>query len=130
MRFGSLVRHLFDGGLTQYWLGRSLSEPRGRFYPVPYSESYFAMKTLIVFAFAVAFSMAPASAADGKVSHPSLAKMGLSGMKHMTDQQGSSIRGRAVLYPPQPIIGRIDRIIAADLRILWPPTPIIGKSGR
>jgi hypothetical protein len=88
------------------------------------------MKTLVVFAFAVAVSIAPASAADGKVSHSALVKMGLSGMKQMTDQQGSSIRGRAVLYPPHPIIGRIERIILADARLLFPPVPIIGKSGR
>lgn len=88
------------------------------------------MKTLVVVAFVVALSIAPALAADGKVSHSSLAKMGLSGMTHMTDQQGSSIRGRAVHFPPVPIIGRIDRIIAADLRVLWPPVPVIGKSGR
>jgi hypothetical protein len=88
------------------------------------------MKTLVVLSFAVALSSAPASAADGKLSHSSLAKMGLSDMKQMTDQQGSSIRGRAVRYPPVPIIGRIDRIILGDLRVLWPPVPIIGRSGR
>jgi len=69
-------------------------------------------------------------AADGKVSRSSLAKMGLSGMRQMTDQQGSSIRGQAVFFPPHPIIGRIDRLILADLRLLYPPHPIIGRSGR
>jgi len=46
------------------------------------------MKTLVAFAFLVSLSSAPALAADGKVSHSSLAKMGLSGMKQMTDRQG------------------------------------------
>lgn len=78
------------------------------------------MKTLIAFAFVLALSSVSAWAADGKVSHSSLAKMGLSGMKQMTDQQGSSIRGRAVVSPPSPIVGRV----------LFPPVPIIGRSGR
>jgi len=52
------------------------------------------MKTLIVFAFVIA---SPALAADGKVPRSSLAKMGLSGMRQMTDQDGLSIRGQAVV---------------------------------
>jgi hypothetical protein len=89
------------------------------------------MKTLIVFAFVIALSSASALAADGKVAHSSLAKMGLSGMRQMTDQEGSSIRGQAVFFsPPVPVIGRIDPFIRAELRVLWPPTPIIGRSGR
>jgi hypothetical protein len=88
------------------------------------------MKTLIVFAFALALSSVSALAADGKVSHSSLAKMGLSGIKQMTDHEGSSIRGQAVFYPPHPVIGRIDRILFAELRVFYPPTPIIGRSGR
>jgi hypothetical protein len=89
------------------------------------------MKTLIAFAFVLALSSVSALAADGKVSHSSLSKMGLSGMRQMTDREGSSIRGQAaVLYPPQPIIGRIDRILFAELRAFYPPTPVIGRSGR
>jgi len=78
------------------------------------------MKTLVAFAFLVSLSSAPALAADGKVSHSSLAKMGLSGMKQMTDRQGSSIRGRAVVSPPNPLVGRV----------LFPPVPCIARSGR
>jgi hypothetical protein len=78
------------------------------------------MKTLIVFALLAALSSAPALAADGKVLHSSLAKMGLSGMKRMTDRDGASIRGRAVVSPPNPIVGRV----------LFPPVPCVGRSGR
>jgi hypothetical protein len=78
------------------------------------------MKTLVVFAFLASLSCAPALAADGKVSQSSLAKMGLSGMKQMTDQKGSSIRGRAVVAAPNPIVGVV----------LFPPVPCIGRSGR
>jgi hypothetical protein len=78
------------------------------------------MKTLIAFTFVLALSSVSALAADGKVSHSSLAKMGLAGMRQMTDQQGSSIRGRAVVSPPNPIIGLV----------LYPPVPCVARSGR
>jgi len=54
------------------------------------------MKVLFTVASVVAFSVAPAFAADGQVSHQSLAKMGLSGMKAMTDAQGMSVRGLSI----------------------------------
>jgi hypothetical protein len=60
------------------------------------------MKTLFAFAFVVALSCVPALA-DGKVSHSSLAKMGLSTMKPMTDQEGLTIRGQAVGVSIQPV---------------------------
>jgi hypothetical protein len=63
------------------------------------------MKTLVVFAFAVALCCTAALAGDGKVSRPSLSKMGLSGMKPMADQEGSRIRGQFLFYPPHPIDG-------------------------
>jgi hypothetical protein len=88
------------------------------------------MKTLVAFAFVLALSSVSALAAEGKVSHSSLSRMGLSGMKPMTDQEGSSIRGQAVFFPPHPVIGRIDRILFAELRAFFPPTPVIGRSGR
>jgi hypothetical protein len=54
------------------------------------------MKSLFALAAVVALSAAPALAADGHVSNPSLAKMGLSSMKAITDVQGMSIRGLAI----------------------------------
>jgi len=54
------------------------------------------MKILLALATVVALSAAPAFAADGHVSHQSLAKMGLSGMKAMTDAQGTAIRGLSI----------------------------------
>jgi len=60
------------------------------------------MKSLVLLAFVVALSSAPALAAGGKVSHSSLAKMGLSSMRPLTDQQGLSIRGRAPGNPAGP----------------------------
>jgi len=54
------------------------------------------MKSLIALASVLAFSVAPAFAAEGHVSNPSLAKMGLSGMKAMTDAQGMGIRGLSI----------------------------------
>jgi len=53
------------------------------------------MKTLVVLAALVALSCAPALAADGKVAHSSLVKMGLSGMQPMSDAKGLEIRGTA-----------------------------------
>jgi hypothetical protein len=55
------------------------------------------MKSLIAFASVVALSVVPAFAAEGHVSHQSLAKMGLSGMKAMADAQGAQIRGLSVI---------------------------------
>jgi hypothetical protein len=54
------------------------------------------MKSLIAFASVVALSVVPAFAAEGQVSHQSLNKMGLSGMKAMTDAQGTQIRGLSI----------------------------------
>ena len=95
-------------------------------------ERPFSMKTLVMLACMVAVSSAPALAADGSVSRSSLSKMGLSGMTHMTDQQGSSIRGQAVFYPPVPIIGRLHFFPPHPVRGIhfYPPHPIVGRSGR
>jgi hypothetical protein len=54
------------------------------------------MKSLIAFASVLALSV-PAMAAEGHVSHQSLAKMGLAGMTAMADAQGMQIRGMSVL---------------------------------
>ena len=51
------------------------------------------MKNLIALASVLALSVVPAFAAEGHVSDQSLAKMGLTGMKTMTDTQGLQIRG-------------------------------------
>jgi hypothetical protein len=53
------------------------------------------MKSLIAFASVLALSV-PALAAEGHVSHQSLAKMGLAGMSAMADAQGMHIRGLSV----------------------------------
>ena len=54
------------------------------------------MKSLIALASVVALSVTPAFAAEGRISHQSLAKMGLSGMTAMADAQGAQIRGLSV----------------------------------
>jgi hypothetical protein len=54
------------------------------------------MKTLLSVAALVVLAAAPAMAGDGRVSHQSLAKMGLSGMQTMSDAQGMSVRGTSV----------------------------------
>jgi len=54
------------------------------------------MKSILAFASVVAFSVAPAFAGEGQVSNPSLAKMGLSGMKAMSDAQGMNVRGLSI----------------------------------
>ncbi|HXY37033.1 MAG TPA: hypothetical protein VEI07_22590 [Planctomycetaceae bacterium] len=54
------------------------------------------MKTLLTIASVLVLSAAPALAGQGQVSHSSLAKMGLSGMQVMSDDQGMQIRGLSV----------------------------------
>jgi hypothetical protein len=54
------------------------------------------MKSLIAFASVAAFAVCPAFAAQGTISHHSLAKMGLAGMNTMADSQGMQIRGLSV----------------------------------
>jgi hypothetical protein len=54
------------------------------------------MKSLIALASVLALSVSPAFAAEGQVSHQSLAKMGLAGMTAMADAQGMQIRGLSV----------------------------------
>jgi hypothetical protein len=56
------------------------------------------MKSLYALAAIVAFSAAPAFAADGHVSHNSLANMGLSSLKSMDDAQGMTVRGMSYTY--------------------------------
>jgi hypothetical protein len=51
------------------------------------------MKSLIALTTVLALSTASASAADGQLSYRALAKMGLSGLKVMSDADGVSIRG-------------------------------------
>src|SRR5580704_8099836 len=52
------------------------------------------MKTLLSVAAVVVLAAAPAMAGDGRVSHQSLAKMGLAGMQTMSDSQGMAVRGQ------------------------------------
>jgi hypothetical protein len=54
------------------------------------------MKILLGIASVIAFSVAPALAGEGRVSDQSLAKMGLSGMKAMSDAQGMHVRGLSI----------------------------------
>lgn len=51
------------------------------------------MKVLLSVAIVVGLSVGSASASHGRVSDKSLAKMGLQGMKTMSDEQGMKIRG-------------------------------------
>jgi hypothetical protein len=52
------------------------------------------MKTLLSVAALVVLAGSSAMAADGRVSHQSLSKMGLSGMQVMSDAQGMAVRGQ------------------------------------
>jgi hypothetical protein len=54
------------------------------------------MRHLLCLICVIGLSAAPALAGDGHVSHHSLAKMGLSGMRVMSDGQGMQIRGTSV----------------------------------
>lgn len=51
------------------------------------------MKMFFAFGALVAFATASAAAADGRISDHSLARMGLSSMKIMSDVDGMTIRG-------------------------------------
>jgi hypothetical protein len=55
------------------------------------------MKTLVVVASLSVLCCTPVVAADGHVSHSSLAKMGLFRMQSMSDARGLSIRGRSLI---------------------------------
>jgi hypothetical protein len=88
----------------------------GRCCLIPFAERKISMKTFFAFAFVVTLSSATALAGDGRISQSFFAKMGLSIMKPMTDQEGSTIRGRSVgvsnqaLRPVQPVqIGPLPR---------------------
>jgi hypothetical protein len=87
------------------------------------------MRTMVVVAFAIVLSSVPALAADGRVSSSSLAKMGLPGLRPMSDAIGMKIRGQALVYPPNPTgeIGRLERSIAHELRVHYPPNPTGGR---
>jgi hypothetical protein len=54
------------------------------------------MKTLFALAAVVGLSVAPAFAGDGQISNRSLARMGLPGMKALSDTEGMSIRGTSI----------------------------------
>jgi hypothetical protein len=65
-------------------------------YLGPLGWSRFPMKitkTVLCIAAVVGLFAASATASNGRVSDRSLAKMGLSGMKSLSDEQGSRIRG-------------------------------------
>jgi hypothetical protein len=54
------------------------------------------MKILLALASVVGLSVAPAFAGDGQISNRSLARMGLPGMKALSDTEGLSIRGTSI----------------------------------
>jgi hypothetical protein len=54
------------------------------------------MRRFIFLACAIAFTAAPALAGDGQVSNRSLARMGLRGMKVLSDKDGSQVRGTSI----------------------------------
>jgi hypothetical protein len=55
------------------------------------------MKILVALVTLVSLSAAPALAGDCRISNHSLARMGLQGMTRMSDADGMSIRGQAIL---------------------------------
>lgn len=67
---------------------------------VYHSKSFFeealAMKMLLAVASVLVLTAAPAFAAEGQVSDQSLAKMGLSGMQTMSDNDGMQVRGLSI----------------------------------
>lgn len=72
------------------------------------------MKSLVVFASFVVLSSAPALAADRHVPQSSLAKMGLSSMRPLTDQEGLSIRGESILENGR--FKALERFILTEIR--------------
>ena len=54
------------------------------------------MRRFVVFVCALALLSAPALAADGQVSQSSLARMGLGGMKFVSDHEGLQVRGTSI----------------------------------
>lgn len=54
------------------------------------------MKTLVTLAVVVCFASLPACAADGQISKSSLDRLGLAGLKPMSDVQGLEVRGLGV----------------------------------
>jgi hypothetical protein len=57
------------------------------------------MKRALGFVTVLLFSVAPALAGDGSVSQNSLSRMGLGGMKALSDRDGLAIRGQfAIAY--------------------------------
>jgi hypothetical protein len=55
------------------------------------------MKILVALVTVVSLSAAPALAGDSQIPNRSLARMGLQGMTTMSDADGMSIRGQAIL---------------------------------
>jgi hypothetical protein len=55
------------------------------------------MKILVALITLVSLSAVPALAGEGRISNHSLARMGLQGMTTMSDADGMSIRGQAIL---------------------------------
>ena len=55
------------------------------------------MKTVFAFATLVALSAGSAFAAEGQIADQTLSKMGLGGMKVMSDEQGMQVRGMAMV---------------------------------
>lgn len=82
--------------------GRLSFGPRAFLLDTFYQRN-IAMKTLFAFALVVALSSVTAIAGDGRISQSSFARMGLSTLKPMTDQEGSTIRGRSVAVSIQPV---------------------------
>jgi hypothetical protein len=71
------------------------------------------MKKLLSLALMLSLSASPLFAGDGRVSHRSLANMGLQGMKTMSDQDGAKIRGGEA-----PINSGPEGVIAYDIYTL------------
>jgi hypothetical protein len=60
------------------------------------------MKMLMAVVFGLLLPAAPAFAANGRISRPALAQMGLAGMHAMSDAAGTEIRGTPqVVWPPK-----------------------------
>jgi hypothetical protein len=55
------------------------------------------MRTLLAITTVVAFSVVPALAGDGKVPDQALARMGLQGMRPLSDTEGLAVRGQAIV---------------------------------
>src|SRR5580704_7078740 len=73
--------------------GREAGAPRVRVVFRIFIERHLQMKTLLGAVSVIALCLNPVMAGEGNLSDQSLARMGLAGMKNLSDSQGMQVRG-------------------------------------